>query len=70
MPWTICGAESCFWVEDADSKRFGFTYFDDAPTTGGDSYRKLRRHEAWRIVRAIVRLPELMGTGRQDCAGS
>jgi hypothetical protein len=61
LPWTIHGNDSCYWVEDADGKRFGFCYFDERPggRATGDKPR-LTRAEALVIVRNIVKLPSLL----------
>lgn len=63
-PWTVDGNESCFWVEDAEGKRFGYTYFDERPFgIGTASASRLTRAEARRIVRNIARLPQLLKPG-------
>jgi hypothetical protein len=62
LPWTIESNDACFWVRDADGKRFAFTYYSD-PEKGsiGSGYGlALNRTEALRIVRNIVKLPELL----------
>lgn len=62
LPWTIEGNHACFWVRDAEGKRFGFTYYraQDAGSIGSGYGLELNRSEALRIVRNIVRLPELL----------
>lgn len=61
LPWTINGNDACFWIEDADGKRFGYCYYDERPWgIGTASAGRLTRVEALRIVRNIVKLPELL----------
>lgn len=61
VPWTVHGNESCYWVEDAEGKRFGYTYFDErAWAIGTASAGRLTRDEARRIARNIARLPQLL----------
>ena len=62
LPWTIEGNDACFWVRDADGKRFAFTYYrTEGPGRIGPGYGlELSRTEALRIVRNIVKLPELL----------
>ena len=62
LPWTIDGNHAAFWVVDAAGKRFGFTYYrTEGPGRIGPGYgRELNRTEALRIVRNIVKLPELL----------
>jgi len=63
LPWTIHGNNSAFWVEDAEGKRFGYCYFDESESIGVDRVNRLTRAEALRIVRNIVKLPELLRRG-------
>ena len=61
LPWKIEADDSCFWVEDAEGKRFGYTYFHEGAGGIGSSYgQRLTRSEAFRIVRNIVKLPSLV----------
>ena len=61
LPWTINGNDSCFWVEDAEGKRFGYTYFRIGEAGIGSSYgHQLSRAEAWRIACIILKLPRLL----------
>lgn len=60
-PWTVQNNDSAYWVEDADGKPFGFTYFRDGYVPIGTGYSKvLSRNEARRIVRNIAKLPDLL----------
>lgn len=60
LPWRIESNESAFWVVDAHGKTFGYCYFVDKPR--GDQFDKITRAEALRIVRNIVKLPEMLQT--------
>ena len=61
LPWTVHGNDSSFWVEDAEGKRFGYTYFDERQESiGVDRVNRLTRAEALRIVRNIAKLPNLL----------
>ena len=60
-PWTIEGNPNCFWVVDAEGKRFGYTYFCSGQESIGTACtRELTRDEALLVVRNIARLPELL----------
>jgi hypothetical protein len=60
LPWTIDGSQDCFWVKDAEGKKFGYTYFHNGPARVSSDVQKLTRAEALRIVRNIAKLPELL----------
>ena len=61
LPWTVHGNEICFWVEDAEGKRFGYCYFDERQESiGVDRVNRLTPAEALRIVRNIAKLPGRM----------
>ena len=61
LPWSVAGNDSCDWVEDAEGKRFAYTYFhDEGSSIGTSSAGRLTRREALRIVRNVVKLPELL----------
>jgi hypothetical protein len=65
LPWTVHGNESCYWVQDAEGKRFGYCYFDEREFgIGTASANKLTRAEALKIARNIAKLPGLL-KGRQ-----
>jgi hypothetical protein len=62
LPWSVNGSDSAYWVEDADGKRFGYTYFRDGHEAIGSGYGKLLTwEEARRVVSNIAKLPELLG---------
>ena len=61
QPWSVRANDNCFWVEDADGKRFGYTYFAERTYGIGSGYGlQLTREEAWRIARNIAKLPDLL----------
>jgi hypothetical protein len=61
LPWTVRGNESCYWVQDAEGKRFGYTYFDEREFgISTASSNKLTRAEALKIARNIAKLPGLL----------
>lgn len=52
---------AAYWLEDAEGKRFAFTYFDDRVLpVGADYARRLTRREALMIVRNMAKLPDLL----------
>ncbi len=59
-PWSVRNNEDAYWVEDANGRRFGFTYFRDRQVigTGGEAF--LTRDEARRLASNIARLPALL----------
>lgn len=59
LPWKLHGNDACFWVEDAEGKRFGYCYFLTQARLAHDG-DVLSREEALRIARNIVKLPELL----------
>jgi hypothetical protein len=61
LPWTVKGSGAAYWVEDAEGKRFGFTYFREGQVPIGSQYANvLTRGEALMIAHNIARLPELL----------
>lgn len=61
-PWTVHNSNDAFWVEDAEGKQFGFSYFrDDLAGTTGKAY--LSRDEARRMALNIAKLPDLLSKG-------
>lgn len=61
LPWTVRSSEECYWIEDANGKRFAHTYFVDRDLPIGPDYeRRLTRREALMIVRNLAKLPDLL----------
>jgi hypothetical protein len=61
LPWTVHSSGSAYWIEDAQGKRFGFTYFREGSVPIGPQYANvLTRREALMIVRHMARLPEML----------
>jgi hypothetical protein len=61
LPWTVKCSEAACWVEDAEGKRFGYTYFADGQGPIGAGYANvLTRREALMIARNLAKLPELL----------
>jgi hypothetical protein len=60
LPWQVRGNESAYWVEDAEGKRFGFSYFRDGGWGTSTGQINLTREEAQRIVLNIRKLPDLL----------
>jgi hypothetical protein len=61
LPWTVNGSSSAYWVEDAEGKRFAYTYFRTDHEPIGSGYGLLlTKDEARRIVSNVAKLPELL----------
>jgi hypothetical protein len=61
-PWCVRFSDSAFWVEDAEGKRFAYTYFRSEHEAIGSGYGMLlTKDEARRLVKNIAKLPELLG---------
>lgn len=60
LPWTIHSSPTCYWIEDADGKRFAYTYFKTSDWGSSSQDTSLTQEEAERIVRNIVKLPDLL----------
>jgi hypothetical protein len=61
LPWTVNASSSAYWVEDAEGKRFAYTYFRGDHEPIGSGYGLLlTKDEARRIVCNIAKLPELL----------
>lgn len=60
LPWTINNTDTCYWIEDATGKRFAYTYFKTTGWGSSSQDTSLTREEAERIVRNIVKLPDLL----------
>lgn len=64
LPWTVRGNDAAYWIEDAEGKKFAYTYFAERELPIGIEYvRRLTRREALMIVRNVAKLPELLGKG-------
>jgi hypothetical protein len=63
LPTTLDCAQqrSAYWIEDAQGKRFGFTYFREDQVPIGSGYANvLTRREALMIARNLAKLPDLL----------
>jgi hypothetical protein len=61
LPWTVHSSGSAYWIEDAQGKRFGFTYFREDQMPIGSGYANvLTRREALMIARNLAKLPDLL----------
>jgi hypothetical protein len=61
LPWTVKASDSAYWIEDAEGKRFGFTYFRESQVPIGPGYANvLTRREALMIARNLAKLPDLL----------
>lgn len=59
-PWKVNGNDSCYWIEDAEGKRFCYTYFRENGPIGTYRESYLSRREALMIVRNVAKLPGLL----------
>ena len=57
-PWKIEEHTEFFVVLDARGQKLAFVYFEDEPQRRM-SMQRLNKHEAWRLARAITRIPAL-----------
>jgi hypothetical protein len=58
-PWKIEENTESFAVLDARGQKLAFVYFEDEPQRR-ISMQHLNKDEAWRLARAIIRIPALM----------
>jgi hypothetical protein len=58
-PWKIEEHTESFAVLDARGQKLAFVYFEDEPQRR-ISMQRLNKDEAWRLARAITRIPALM----------
>jgi hypothetical protein len=58
-PWKIEENQESFVVMDGRGQKLAYLYFEDQPQRQM-SMQRLNKDEAWRIARAITRIPALM----------
>lgn len=58
-PWKVQENPESFVVVDGRGQQLAFLYFEDEPQRQM-STKRLNKDEAWRIARAITRIPALM----------
>ena len=58
-PWRIEELEESYTVLDAGGQRLAYVYFEDQPQRQM-SMRRLSKDDAWKLARAITRIPSLM----------
>jgi hypothetical protein len=58
-PWKIEENTESFVVVDGRGQKLAYLYFEDEPQRQL-SMKRLNKDEAWRIARAITRIPVLM----------
>jgi hypothetical protein len=55
-PWRIEEHSESYIVSDARWQRLAYIYFEDEPTRQ-DVMKRINRHDAWQLARAIMRIP-------------
>jgi len=58
-PWKIEEHAESFVVSDGVGQRLAYLYFEDEPARRS-TINRLSKDDAWRIARAITRLPGLL----------
>jgi hypothetical protein len=58
-PWTIEERNECYIVVDGAGQKLAHLYFEDEPIRRG-ILQRLGKDDAWRIARAITRIPALL----------
>jgi hypothetical protein len=58
-PWTIEERNECYIVVDGAGQKLAHLYFEDEPIRQG-ILQRLGKDDAWRIARAITRIPALL----------
>lgn len=58
-PWKIEEHTELFAITDGLGQKLVFIHFEDEPQRRM-SMKRLNKDEAWRIARAIIRMPSLM----------
>jgi hypothetical protein len=58
-PWRVEENAESFVVTDGLGQKLAFLYFEDEPQRR-TSMKRLTKDDAWRIARAITRIPALM----------
>ena len=58
-PWKVEELEESYVVTDGLGQRLAFLYFEDEPVRQGIA-KRLTKDDAWKIARAITRIPALM----------
>ena len=60
-PWTAHSNEDAYWVQDAQGKKFAFTYYRQIGYAGLNTDVRHTPDEARRIASNIAKPPELLG---------
>jgi hypothetical protein len=58
-PWKVEERDECYIVVDGSGQKLAHLYFEDEPIRQG-ILKRLRKDDAWRIARAITRIPALL----------
>jgi hypothetical protein len=58
-PWRVEERDECYIVVDGSGQKLAHLYFEDEPIRQG-ILKRLGKDDAWRIARAITRIPALM----------
>ncbi len=58
-PWKVEQGGESYVVVDAHGQHLAYLYFEDEPTRQR-LMKRLSKDDAWRIARAITRIPALM----------
>jgi len=58
-PWKVEELEESYAILDASGQRLAYVYFEDQPQRQM-SLKRMSKDEAWKLARAITRIPSLM----------
>jgi len=58
-PWKIEEQDESYVVVDGLGQKLAFLYFENEPTRQG-ILKRLSKDDAWKLARAITRIPALM----------
>ena len=58
-PWRVEERDECYIVVDGSGQKLAHLYFEDEPIRQG-ILKRLGKDDAWRIARAITRIPALL----------